>query len=931
MFRTRTLLQGKMLTDPKILPQFFVSDLTNMMHSFNPEQQTIIDLNQGWHSCLASAGSGKTEILTERVYRAIQAGIDPKRMLCLTFTNRAAMSMQHKVQQRLQQAELQVFTGNIHAFCTAYLQHNRVHHGVQQLANEQVADALWVKALGKVTDLIERGAGDVQEVLEENARQVGFERYQLSLNPSQLELAKRGLLAQKSYDRWDLKKIQRLMLPLLPDSVALVDEAFKAELRQQLKVIDPRITAAKLVNFALGLALYAHAEYARLKQRLSLYDFDDLIIQTLQHLAQYPTAQMRDYLWCQIDEVQDIAPLQWLIIGRLLAPDAHVLLFGDVNQSIYRFMGASLETTRVHVGNQALSLLRNYRSPQNLVEMTNQYCQLHFSSESSQDVLAHHPARPDALLHLHRHYDSDHDTAMIQYAQSLVARQQSVAILLPTNQKVTAYSQALSQRGIEHFCINQHDIFRSEAALDFMAFITAIIEPKNRVAWSRLFWRFGDIAHHQPKQLRETEPQLSALLMTAKLGALGGDLVDFLQHPDCYQHRLRRLVTALQQDNWLFFDTETTGLDPQQADIIQLAAISPNLSSTTELNLYCQTAQSLADTAQIHRITAELLAAQGQPIADQLTRFLQFTKQRVLIAHNLAFDHAMLSQQLRTHAPEQYAAYLAHERFCSLQLTQQLFPALESYALGALLKQFNLEGVNSHDARDDVRAGMHLMQYLAPYAAQRAAQLDALVDDIQPAIERFMQQFAPLWQRVQQLIEQHACLSMDQLLDLYFNAVQESGSYSFDAIEQLKLAEFKHKISRHAQQSFAVTALPDYLKQIVRFYKTAKESDLITDDDQFIVSTIHRSKGLEFEYVLLPAVMENNFPSFMVMNQLEHSDTAVRAEAELLLQEQKRLLYVALTRAKQQLVIGSYEMQAGRYHKAASPFIRPLLSYFTAV
>ena len=902
-----------------------------MIHQFNPEQNTIIDLDSGWHSCLASAGSGKTEILTERVYRAVLRGMDPKRMLCLTFTNRAAISMQHKVQQRLQQTDLPVFTGNIHAFCTAYLQRNRVHHGVQQLANEQVADALWAKAFTKTMDLIQRGAGDVQEVLEDTARQFGFDRYQLSLNPSQLELAKRGLWAQKAYDRWDLKKIQRLILPLLPDSVSLLDESFKAELRQQLKIIDPRITAAKLINFAFGLALYTHAEYAKLKKRLSLYDFDDLILETLQHLTKHPTAQMSQYLWCQIDEVQDIAPLQWLIIRRLLLPEAHVLLFGDVNQSIYRFMGASIATTQAHVGKQVWALLRNYRSPKNLVDMSNQYCQLHFAATPAQAVLAHHPARPDALLHLHRRYDTDHDTAMIHYAQSLAAQQQSVAILLPTNQKVTAYSQALSQRGIEHFCINQHDIFRSEAALDFMAFITAIIEPKNRVAWSRLFWRFGDITHHQPKQLQETEPLLSALLMTAKLGALGGDLVDFLQNPDCYQHRMRRLVSALQQNNWLFFDTETTGLDPQQADIIQLAAVSPSLGTKTEINLYCQTERSLAETAQIHGITPELLAAQGQPIATQLVQFLAAAGQRVLIAHNLEFDHAMLSQQLRQHAPEQHVAYLAHDRFCSLQLTQQLFPELESYALGTLLQVFGLEGVNSHDARDDVVAGMHLMQYLQPYAEQRLTQIDALVDDIQPAIERFMQQFTPLWQQVQQLCQQQDCVPMNEILDLYFNYVQQSKSYSFGALEHAKLFEFKHKICRHAQQSFEVTALPEYLRQTVRFYKTAKESDLITDDDQFIISTIHRSKGLEFEYVLLPAVMENNFPSFIVLNQLEHSDAAVRAEAELLLQEQKRLLYVALTRAKQQLVIGTYDVQAARHTKSASPFIAPLLSYFTAV
>jgi DNA helicase-2/ATP-dependent DNA helicase PcrA len=903
-----------------------------MTTTFNPEQQSIIDLQTGWHACLASAGSGKTEILTERVYQALQAGVDPQRMLCLTFTNRAAISMQRKVAQRLDQADTGVFTGNMHAFCYLYLQRNRVNRGVKQLANEQVASALWVQAFKKTKDLLSLGASQVRELLEGNAIDLGFAHYQLKdLDAQHLAIADRGINAHKPYERWDIKKIHRLILPLLPATMPLLDEPFKAGIRQQLKVSDPRIATTKLVNLAFGLALYSHVEYERLKQSLALYDFDDLVIQTLLHLHQHPNAHMSQYQWCQIDEVQDISPLQWLIIRQLLTPDAHVLLLGDINQSIYRFMGSSIETTRLHLGEQCTSLLRNYRSPQNLVDMTNRYCQIHFPTESPQTVIAHHPAQADALLHLHHRYDTDHDSAMITYAQRIAARQESVAILLPTNNKVAQFSDTLTQRGIEHFCINQHDIFSSEAALDFLAFISAIVEPKNRVAWSRLLWRFGDMQHHQTTLLPDTEPLLSALLMTAQLGELGCDLADFLDHPDCYQHRMRRLVDALDQQAWVFFDTETTGLDPTHADIIQLAAVQPATATDPQshlLNLYCQTEQSLQHTQDIHHITPAILTQHGRPIAEQLQAFLDFTAHKALIAHHLDFDHAMLSQHYRRHHPDGYATYLAHERFCSLQLTKQLFPDLESYKLGDLLNTFQLEGVNSHDAQDDVVAGLNLMTHLKPYAEQRLDLIDAVVNDIQPAIERFMATFAPLWQRVQDLQQQQATVAIDDLLALYFDHVQHSHSYTLDASATLKMAEFRLKLSRHAKHHFAPDMLSAYLQTLVSFYKTAKESDLITDEDQFIVSTIHRAKGLEFEYVLLPAVMEDNFPGFMIRSQLQHSHLDIQQEAAMLAEEQKRLLYVALTRAKRQLVIGTYQIQAGRHSKDPSPFIVPVLSFF---
>ena len=97
---------------------------------------------------------------------------------------------------------------------------------------------------------------------------------------------------------------------------------------------------------------------------------------------------------------------------------------------------------------------------------------------------------------------------------------------------------------------------------------------------------------------------------------------------------------------------------------------------------------------------------------------------------------------------------------------------------------------------------------------------------------------------------------------------------------------------------------------LIEFYQTAKESDLLTAKDVVVVSTIHRSKGLEFENVILPSVTDDVFPNFFAKKKINSDDDLHSEEGRQLLEEQKRLLYVALTRAKKTLMIGSYDLRA---------------------
>ena len=89
---------------------------------FDAHQEEAIGLQRGRHLVLAPPGCGKTEILTERVRRALDAGVALTDMLCLTFTNRAARGMQERIEENFRDRSMgELYVGNLHRFCSKLL------------------------------------------------------------------------------------------------------------------------------------------------------------------------------------------------------------------------------------------------------------------------------------------------------------------------------------------------------------------------------------------------------------------------------------------------------------------------------------------------------------------------------------------------------------------------------------------------------------------------------------------------------------------------------------------------------------------------------------------------------------------------------------------------------------------------------------------
>ena len=126
------------------------------------EQLSVVNLVSGRHLVLAPPGSGKTEMLSQRIIRALALGVDPGKMLCATFTNRAAFEMRDRVTGAAGADCKLPDVGNLHHFCHRFLLSARRLHPCKHVLDElqqldfirEVTDVLRVELReGRTADL----------------------------------------------------------------------------------------------------------------------------------------------------------------------------------------------------------------------------------------------------------------------------------------------------------------------------------------------------------------------------------------------------------------------------------------------------------------------------------------------------------------------------------------------------------------------------------------------------------------------------------------------------------------------------------------------------------------------------------------------------------------------------------------------------------
>lgn len=282
----------------------------------NSQQQCAVETTEGRLLILAGAGSGKTRVLTHRMAHLIHSGVHPTSILGLTFTNRAALEMRHRMAALLNEKIAQEVTlSTFHSFCLQILRNH-------------------IERLGYTSKFSLYNEHDVKRLMNYITRDI----------------------LQQDGD-----------LPSFAKAEALIQKAKCKGMRPD-ELQDP--TSKWHENYARTL-------YGRLEDAMRAYnavDFDHLLTLTAQLFESHPDvldAYQERFRYIMVDEYQDTNPIQYKLVALLSAKYNNLCVVGDDDQSIYGWRGADMRNILEFDHAKVIKLEQNYRSTNIILEAAN--------------------------------------------------------------------------------------------------------------------------------------------------------------------------------------------------------------------------------------------------------------------------------------------------------------------------------------------------------------------------------------------------------------------------------------------------------------------------------------------------------------------------------------------------------------------------------
>ena len=372
-----------------------------LLDALDPDQRAVATQVAGPLAVLAGAGTGKTRAITYRIaYGAAVGAFDPSNVLAVTFTQRAAFEMRHRL------AQLGVPKAQARTFHSAAL---------RQLRH------FWPTVVG----------GPLPDVIPHKASLVAASAARLGITIDRTNV--RDIAAEVEWAK-----------------VSMIDAAHYASRVARLRRDVPAGLDAG--DMARLLDVYEDAKNER-----GVIDFEDILIYLcgmLQERADVASIVRKQYRSFVVDEFQDVNLLQARVLDLWLGGRHDVCVVGDVAQTIYSFTGASPDYLtgfgRKHPGARIVELTRDYRSTPQIVSVANDVLA---RSSQREGTVRLSSQRDGGAQVAYRTYDDDRAEAegVAASIADLIAGGMAphlIAVLMRTNGQSQAFEEALGARGI---------------------------------------------------------------------------------------------------------------------------------------------------------------------------------------------------------------------------------------------------------------------------------------------------------------------------------------------------------------------------------------------------------------------------------------------------------------------------------------------------
>ena len=894
-------------------------EANNYTPSLDKYQVPVVEASQGYHLVLASPGCGKTHILAERIRYARERGVKYEDMLCLTFTNRAAREMTNRIQKVVGGDFSELMVGNVHRFCSKFLfEQGRIP-----------ADSAIIDDEEAVSIIADYRNEDEEGVTRDFNRYKGYQTiifFQHFIYQMEHQHPWKYYLHPESFTDDDREAVKHICASqkIEYDEQAVVNIYHHAqEYMDEANAPGLDGKTADRIRVLLWKMYYANC-YARYKEENHLFDFEDLLLYTYDIYRSDPTCKR--YPWIQVDEVQDLNGMQLAIIDLLTAEDNPMVMYlGDEQQAIFSFMGAKVETLtllKMRCKGNVHHLQRNHRSPKYLLDVFNDYAEKQLKIDRELLPLSDNDTKATSgdlrIIHsstIEAEHKDITTEALSLYEQN---KEERTAVIVSANSDADRISEAMTEAGLTHFKVSGRDLFDTPDVKLLLAHLSVLSNEHNSIAWTRIM-----------KGVHAFPSHALARRFNWKLKQLALSPSDFLLYPEsCYTAEFLR---AYNEEEIVVFDTETTGLNVFQDDIIEIAAIRIKGGEVVgePLDLYIETDKPISPMLgdkenPMYAIYHEKMSA-GELLSpsDALRRFLAYVGTSPILGHNANYDYNILDNNLQRYCKD---TMQAHDIRCfdSLKLIRLLAPSLHSYKLESLLETFQLAGVNSHQAIDDVKATVSLVRLCAEKAREKQAQQEAFIHH--PKVKPFAnvlrsnygERYREAVNRLYKLSTDHEPALVNELSAAY-NAFHSDGL--INDIPRLDYILRYLRIDMLTDEPVA-NALAPQLSQYVMDINTLKEADFCNSKsilERIYVTTVHKAKGLEFDNVIIFDAADGRYPN--AYNKTKQQD-----------EEDARKFYVAMSRAKRRLFI-AYALQMvdrhGRvFNRELTPLMDSIQKYF---
>ncbi len=402
----------------------------------NPDQLDAVVHAEGPLLIVAGAGSGKTRVLTHRIAHLIeQQGVSPFRILAITFTNKAADEMRHRVEALVGPVAKKMWVSTFHSACVRILRRD-------------------IGALGYPSSFTIYDEADA-------VRLTGYVLRDLNVDPKRFP----------------------------PRSVHASISAAKNEL------IGPDEYAAKASSIFERRIADIYREYQARLQRAGALDFDDLLTLTVRLFNEHPDVlahYQERFEHVLVDEYQDTNRAQNEIVLKLAAAHHNVCVVGDGDQSIYRFRAADirniLEFEQAFPDVTVITLEQNYRSTQTILNAANAVIANNLGRKPKN--LWTDQGIGDPIVRYHADDEGDeaqwvaHQIALLHDEDH--RRWGDVAVFYRTNAQSRVLEEHFMRVGIPYKVLGGTRFYDRREIKDAVAYLRAVANPADEVSVKRV-------------------------------------------------------------------------------------------------------------------------------------------------------------------------------------------------------------------------------------------------------------------------------------------------------------------------------------------------------------------------------------------------------------------------------------------------------------